>query len=149
MTGAPRGSGSGALTPTCHVGRKGVRMSGRSTERVETIMVVLAKASDGARKINPGVGMNDGTGTLRVIGGMPVRKIDGPAILIAGLSLHGKRIRLVAIEPVTGEWNLARLIMENGTERPVGPMGDVGKLLDKWIRFARDTGTFAGIARVR
>jgi hypothetical protein len=107
-------------------------------------MVTLTKGTDGTRAINPGAGANDGSGPLRFIGGLPVRRVEGAVLRVAGMQVRGEWVRSVIIEGGT-----AWLVMDGGRELWTGDMGPLTVLRRQWIRRLLDTGTFAGVSRMR
>lgn len=117
-------------------------------------MLTLVKSGDDVREIRPGMGGNEGHGTLRMIGGMPLRRVRGPVIRLAGPVIAGEYVVAVVIEPVSGDWFGSRMITESGTEYPAVPsvrpgIGQMEDIRDAWIRYAVRSGIYAGIARMR
>lgn len=129
--------------------------------------VMLAKLSDGVREDAPGAGTNDGPGVIQFIGGMPSRRVDGPLIRVAGMRVrlpeNDRRIAgpdrvsavAVAIEPdgyrdreCTVPSYIGFVITTEGTEFRTGVRGSMEYVRREWLRFAVETGTFAGIGRM-
>lgn len=112
-------------------------------------MITLAKLGDDVREDRPGAGMTNGSGPLRMIGGMPTVKVNGPLIRVSGGVYAGRPIRWVSIEPVTETAGQAVLIAADGTGHTYGDAGAITELRDDWIRRTITDGTYAGIARMR
>lgn len=104
----------------------------------------MAKQSDGVRDAGAVPLADEGSGTLTLIGGVPARKVNGAVIRVAGL-----RVRGVPVSCVTIESGSAWLVMADGRELWTGELGSVDWLRRSWIRQTLDTGTFAGIGRMR
>lgn len=112
--------------------------------------VSMDKLSNGVAEPVAGAGLNDGTGTIRVIGGVPFRKFNGPVIRVAGMRYAGRRITRVVIEPVFGdEISQVTLVSADGVEHSYGDVGPVQTLRSEWLRRTLSDGTFAGVARMR
>lgn len=113
-------------------------------------MVTLEKATDSEVKINPGAGMNSGSGPVHFIGDMPTAKlrrkvsardITGGIIRVGGADIKGKAVRFLIIDGAEGDaW-----IMADGTHVPTGEARNVAE----WLRFVLDVGIYAGIVRLR
>jgi hypothetical protein len=110
---------------------------------------MLEKISDHATEHETGAVANQGAGQLRIMGGMPIRKVDGAAIRVGGMVYAGRSIACVAIERVYGPIAQVMLISADGIEHSYGDIGTVEGLRDKWIRRTLTDGTFAGVGRMR
>lgn len=112
--------------------------------------VTLAKSTD-AHVQAQAPDWNEGAGTLTLIGGMPLRKVNGAVIRLTGATLLGESIRAVLIEelPSFSGWAKATYVMEDGSELRTGLTGELFALRDGWIRRALTNGNFAGVARMR
>lgn len=130
------------------------------------MMITLAKLSDGVTEINPGTGMNAGTGPLLIIGGAPTRKTDGPLILVAGMRVNlpasvgipgPRRVRAVAVAIERDGFRDAAktvpsfqgvVITADGDEYRTGPRGDMESVRLAWLRLAVESGTLRRVARM-
>ncbi|MFE0472592.1 hypothetical protein ACFW2V_13355 [Streptomyces sp. NPDC058947] len=111
--------------------------------------VELGKPGDHVTEPVAGSGANDGTGRLRIIGGLPVDRVDGPLIRVSGMRYAGRAITCVAIERVRGEVAQTSLISTDGVAHSYGDVGNVNRLRGEWLRRTINAGTFAGIGRMR
>lgn len=131
------------------------------------VAVTLAKLGDDVREDFPGVGMNSGTGALQFIGGIPTRKADGPLLLVSGMRVNlpdsvkvpgPRRVKAVAVAIERDGFRDAAetvpsfrgvVITREGDEYPTGPRGSMEDVRRQWLRLAVESGTFAGVARMR
>lgn len=130
-------------------------------------MVALAKLGDGvAREVTPGSGTN--TVPVRFIGGMPVRPVGGPLILVTGMRVNLRvtsvipgprhvRAVAVAVEPDgTGRDETGAVapsfrgvvITADGDEFRTGPRGSMEYVRREWLRLALESGTLRRVARM-
>jgi hypothetical protein len=111
--------------------------------------VKLEKISDHATEHETGAVANQGAGQLRIMGGMPTRRVNGAAIRVSGYRYAGREITCVAIEPVSGSVAQTTLISTGGIEHSYGDLGILETLRGEWLRRTITDGTFAGIGRMR
>jgi hypothetical protein len=111
--------------------------------------VTMDKPSDHATESGTGAVANDGVGQLRIMGGLPTRKINGAAIRVSGYRYAGRRITCVAIEWVSVFAAQVTLISADGIEHSYGDLGTLETLRDAWLRRTVADGTFAGVGRMR
>jgi hypothetical protein len=142
-----------------------------SRDREEKIMsVTLAKVTDGQVGINPGVGMNSGSGPVRFIGQapsfVPTRKVAGPLILVTGMRVNlpgtvkvpgPRRVRAMAVAIERDGFRDAAktvpsyrgvVITQDGDEYATGPRGDMESVRLAWLRLAVESGTLRRVARM-
>lgn len=130
------------------------------------IMVTLEKERSDVREHFAGVGMNEGAAPITFIGGVPLRKVNGPLIITtgmrvrvpAGVGIPGpSRVRAVAvaIEPdgyrdrgETAPSYIGTVFTADGAEYVTGPRGPMEEVRLAWLRLVVESGTFAGVARM-
>lgn len=106
--------------------------------------VSLGKPFDALAVINPGTGANEGSGTLRVIGGQPVRKITNVSVI----RMSGN-IRSVLVRPGLFAGSVCQIRYRNGAQGVIGTESEPGAVVAAWVRMATTTGLFAGLHGVR
>lgn len=129
--------------------------------------VTLEKLGDDVREDSPGVGMNSGSGALQFIGGTPLRKVDGPLILVSGMRVRLPEtvkiagpavVRAVAVAVEQDGYRDAAetvpsfrgvVITADGDEYPTGPRGTMEYVRYEWLNLALNSGTFRRVARLR
>jgi hypothetical protein len=110
--------------------------------------VSLSKPGDALGTWSEGVGVKGEP--VRVMAGLPVRKIRGPVIRVSGMRYAGRNIVSVAVEPVLGDRiGQSTLIAADGVEHSYGDVGPLLRLRFWWLRHTIDAGTYAGIGRMR
>lgn len=128
--------------------------------------VTLVKATDGQTEINPGAGMNSGSGPVLFIGNAPTRKVNGPLLLVSGMRVNlpesvtvpgPRRVRAVAVAVERDGFRDAAktvpsfrgvVITQDGDEYPTGPRGDMESVRLAWLRLAVESGTLRRVARM-
>lgn len=103
--------------------------------------VTLEKSGPAARETD--AGMNDGRGELRVIGGLPVRKVRGAVIRLAGA------VRCVTIEPHYFGSARVTLYDRHGHARSYAVPSWWEDVRAAFLRYAIANGIYAGVVRMR
>lgn len=126
--------------------------------------VTLAKLGDDTTEIVPGSGTN--TVPVRFVGGMPVRRTEGPLILVAGMYVNlpesvkipgPRRVRAVAVSierdgfrdrECTVPSYIGTVHTVSDGEFMTGPRGSMEAVRLAWLRLAVESGTLCRVARM-